>query len=61
MGNSGGQEVCGPIGVQEGGENLATLFYADDGILVYLCLARLKEYLDVLVGLFDRVGLRNNV
>ena len=41
--------------------NLAALFYTDDIILAYLRLSRLQEALDVLTGLFGRVGLRYNV
>ena len=37
------------------------LFYAYNGLLASLKPSRLKTYLDVLVGLFDRLVLQTNV
>ena len=50
----------GNRGVWEGGEKLAALFYADDGLISYHFLARFQESLEIITGLFYMVGLRNN-
>ena len=43
------------------GQNQATLFYADDGMVVLSDPAWLQGAFTALVGLFDRVGLWKNV
>ena len=43
------------------GQYQATLFYADDGMVVLSDPAWLQGAFTALVGLFDRVGLRKNV
>ena len=40
---------------------LAAFFYADDRLLILTIPSRLQAALDVLMGLFDRVGLHTNV
>ena len=39
---------------------LTALFYADGGIITLTRTARMQEELDVLTGMFDRVGLQTN-
>ena len=41
--------------------NLTAYFYADDGLVASTQPERLHREFDVLTGLFDRVGLRNNM
>ena len=43
------------------GRHQAALFYADDGMVVSLDPAWLQGAFTALVGLFDRVGLQENV
>ena len=54
-------EKAGPDGFRRYVHCIAELFYVHDGILTSPQPARLHAALDVLTGLFDRVGLRTNV
>ena len=54
-------EEAGPEGFGRAVQWLEAFFYADDGILASPRSARLQATLDVLTGLFDRVGLQTNV
>ena len=40
---------------------LAALFYADDGLITSPRPARIQAALDVLMEMFDRVGLQTNI
>ena len=42
-------------------QNLAVLFYADEGILSSQWPSRIQETLDFLMGIFDRVGMRKYI
>ena len=42
-------------------QKLAALLYADGGLLVSTCMARIQEALEVLMVLFGRVGLQTNM
>ena len=50
-----------PDGVGKGVQCLASLFYADDSLFASPRLARIQAALDVLMGIFDRVGLQTNI
>ena len=52
-------EKTGPEGFGTASQKLAAPFYADGGILASPQPDRLKEALDVLTGLFERVRLSN--
>ena len=54
-------EEAGPEEFGRAVQNLATLFYADGGLLASPRPVRIQETMDVLTGLFDRVGMRTNV
>ena len=53
-------EETGTDGFRRAMQWLMALFYNDDGILDSPRLDRLKEALDVLMGMFDRVGSHTN-
>ena len=55
--NTGGGEKRGTGG---GGQHQAALFYADDGMIASSDPRWLQWDFTVLVGLFDRVGLKTN-
>ena len=55
-GKATGPEVFGRV-VQ----NLSALFYVDDRLLDSLQPSRLQKKLDVLMGLFNRAGIKTNV
>ena len=52
------EEVTGGLGLTI--TNLATYFYADNGLVASTQLERLPREFDILTGLFDRVVLRKN-
>ena len=54
-------EDAGPEGSGRAVQKLASLFYADNGLLVSLWPDRLQESLDTLTGLFHWVRLQTNV
>ena len=54
-------EEAGPDGFGPAVQWMATFFYANDGLLVFPRPARIQAALDVMTGLFDRVGLQTNV
>ena len=54
-------EDAEPEGFRMAVQNLSTFFYADDGFPDSPWLARLQEYLDIPIDLFDRVGLQTNI
>ena len=51
-------EGVGPEGFGRVIQNMDTLFYADNRLFVSARPDRLNKALDVLMGLFDRVGLK---
>ena len=61
---SGYEKMLGPHAPTHGyGEEvlkLMAIFYADDALMASRDPAMLQESLDVMVGLFERVGLRTN-
>ena len=54
-------EEAGPDGFGRAVQGLATLFYANNGLLISPRKSRLQAALYVLTGLFDRVSLHTNV
>ena len=52
------EEIAGGLGLTI--IDLATYFYADNGLMASTQLERLQRKFDVLAGLFDRVVLRKN-
>ena len=54
-------EEAGPDGFRRAVKWTAASFYADDGLLTSPRPARLQAALDVLMGLFNRVGLQTNL
>ena len=54
-------EEAGRDGFGRTAQWLAVLFYADYGLLALPRTSRLQAALDILAGLFDRVGLQINV
>ena len=55
------EEDVGTDGFDRAIKKLATLFYEYDGLFASPRPAMLQEALDVLTGIFYRVGLRKNV
>ena len=55
------REEVGPNGFGQAVQWLAIFFYADDGLLASMRPTRLQAALGMLMGLFDRVGLRTKV
>ena len=54
-------EDVDPEGFGRAVQKLAILLYANDGLIAYLSPARLQESLEVLMVLFERVGLQTNM
>ena len=54
-------EEAGPEGFGQEVQWIAVLFYVDDGLLDSSRPARIQAALDVLAGLFDWVGLWENI
>ena len=61
LGDSGGVEELGIKGFWREVQTLETLLYADGGLLAYPWSSRIQESMDVLMELFDWIGLRKNV
>ena len=47
-------------GYREEVQNFFTIFYADDGLIAARCPIKLQSAIDILVALFEHVGLRTN-
>ena len=55
------QKIAGPEGFGRSVQWMADFFHTYDGLLASPRPARLQAALDVMMGLFDRVGLQTNV